>query len=80
MDGTRRAEAARGATGTGPSGGKACASAQRGRMFPLRAQAGRDIAGDEGPCSEDACQVCGTFEPCSPSDPAAGTVTGQAQD
>ncbi|CAN0419148.1 unnamed protein product [Lampetra fluviatilis] len=43
-------------------------------------QAGRDIAGDEGPCSEDACQVCGTFEPCSPSDPAAGTVTGQAQD
>ncbi|CAN0285915.1 unnamed protein product [Lampetra planeri] len=43
-------------------------------------QAGRDIAGDEGPCSEDACQVCGTFEPCSLSDPAAGTVTGQAQD
>ncbi|CAM9707238.1 unnamed protein product [Lampetra planeri] len=50
------------------------------RGSALGRQAGRDIAGDEGPCSEDACQVCGTFEPCSPSDPAAGTVTGQAQD
>ncbi|XP_078739332.1 uncharacterized protein LOC144952714 [Lampetra fluviatilis] len=43
-------------------------------------QVGRDTEGDEGPCSEGACQVCGTFEPCSPSDPAAGTFKGHGQD
>ncbi|CAN0375187.1 unnamed protein product [Lampetra planeri] len=43
-------------------------------------QVGRDTEGDEVPCSEGACQLCETFEPCSPSDPAAGTFEGHGQD
>ncbi|XP_078719089.1 uncharacterized protein LOC144936107 [Lampetra fluviatilis] len=43
-------------------------------------QADRDTAGEEWACSEGACQGCGTFEPCDPSDPAAGTFAEHDQD
>ncbi|CAN0430100.1 unnamed protein product [Lampetra fluviatilis] len=43
-------------------------------------QADRDTAGEEWACSEGACQGCGTFEPCNPSDPAAGAFAEHDQD